>query len=658
MEETELGLADSGSDDEMPGIADILAEKQARESLREQKERLQKLKLAVLAQQQQKKNASTDAAADAKADGDGDGDDDDDDDGLDVVLEDTMHSVARQEAAARAKAGRSRPSSGRAMQLRMARVASSPPQQRAATQRHHLTSTSPEKRMAAAAQSTFLALANSSSGNNGSGAVRSGTTIGMSKDELERMVLRRAEAQSERLRREKEEEWVRRGGRVVSVMQVVGDNKVRELIGEALERGEEGARASARDGDDDEDDDDGDGDGDYVPPGEGGSASPQPQLPIEAEELGDDGEAQTHAMDVLADEPPAAADDDDDDNHGTAEEATSEEVESHVLTDEVRLRQRPHAARARFRRAIICSDDDDEGQQQLQQSAADEDLEEADPPPLSLPDLPSPAFTSTASPWFPTSTEPDHDNHENDPDVSGNDTDKENRAVVRRDDARPAPAHGARVLFDDLLSASASGTTKTTMASAVQPLPLLQPSVFAQDDDPFAFTPSPAKARDEALRRLESPTPPPMRVFDVAAAGTGKRGLSQLFEDEKEENGDANAQRGGGDNGTATQNDGLMGFKPALGSLSEAFEQTQVNAQRTLIFSNIWLNDPYQTHLRKHQGQGPGLEQMALRRCVVVQTRSFHSRLKPRRRHCSLLWKLMTAYARGQPRFSRKNRST
>jgi hypothetical protein len=52
---------------------------------------------------------------------------------------------------------------------------------------------------------------------------------------------------------------------------------------------------------------------------------------------------------------------------------------------------------------------------------------------------------------------------------------------------------------------------------------------FASDDDPFAFTPPPAKARDELRKTL-----PPVRVFDVAVAGTVER----------------------------TQNDGLMGFKP------------------------------------------------------------------------------------------------
>ena len=66
-------------------------------------------------------------------------------------------------------------------------------------------------------------------------------------------------------------------------------------------------------------------------------------------------------------------------------------------------------------------------------------------------DLPSPTFTSVASPW-PTGNaeQPDHDHeHENDPYVSSNETDKENHAVG----PAPAPTHGACVLFNDIPSA-------------------------------------------------------------------------------------------------------------------------------------------------------------------------------------------------------------
>ena len=608
----------SGSDVEMPGIGDILAEKQARESLRTQKERLQKLKLAALAQQ---KTAS--AGADVPADAE-----EDSDDGLDVVP-DTMHSVAREEAAARALAGRSRPSSGRATQLRLARVAGSP--QRAVTL--HLPTESPQKRLAAAAQSMFLASSFAPGKGNGVAGGRGKRSAGMTKAELERMVLRSAEAQSEHLRREKEEEWVGRGGRVVGVMEVVGDEKVQELIGEALERNE-GARVQDGGGDEDEDDD-----GEYVPiEGERGSASPRP---IEAQELGDDGEEQTATDEkmVIVDERPG-------ENSGTTEEADSE-VESHA-PDELRPRG-PRAARTR-RHAVIGSDDED-GQSATENADVDAEEHDAPPPPLSLPDLPSPAFTSTASPW--PSAEPDHD-HENDPDVSGNDTDKENRAVVWRDDARPTPTHGARVLFDDLLSARAVGTK----VAGVQALPLLQPSVFAADDDPFAFTPSPAKAREEALRRLESPTP--LRVFDTA--GPGKRGLSQMFEEEEnDDNADALKIQGRGDNDAATQGDdanlGLVGFKPVLGGLSEAFEQTQVNKHSPRVFPSSLLPIVQLTPTFRMY-RDLDLERVALRRCVAPQTLSFHSRSKRRRWGCSLRWMLTMAYAHGQPRSLRKNKST
>ncbi|KAI9448540.1 hypothetical protein H4582DRAFT_2141813 [Lactarius indigo] len=195
--------------------------------------------------------------------------------------------------------------------------------------------------------------------------------------------------------------------------------------------------------------------------------------------------------------------------------------------DDVRLR-RPRGARPC--RAIIGSDDD----------------EGAD-----LPDLPSPAFTS---PWPSRHSAPDHgEEKENDPDVSGNDTDKENRAVVCRAPAELcACPRGTRTVRrparHESYCATAAGCcwVKTTLSRS---------------------QPSPAKARDEALRRLSSPTP--VRVFGES----GKRGLSQMFEEEEDS---APAPQGGDDGATRGDADpGLVEFKPALGGLSQAFEQTQ-----------------------------------------------------------------------------------
>ena len=517
---------DSGSDVEMPGIGDILAEKEARESLRTQKERLQQLKLAAIARQQ--KTASTSAGSPPGAEHDSD------DDGLDVVP-DTMHSVAREEAAARAAAGRTRPSASRTTQLRFARVAASP--QRGGTHSFiPTTNESPEKLMAAAAQPTFLS---SLARGNGAAAGRGKHSAGMTKADLERMVLRSAEAQSEQLRREKEEEWVRRGGRVVGIMEDVGEEKVQELIGEALEHDEHTpAQGDGAGGDDDDDDDD--DDGDYNPI-ERGSASP----------LQEQREQDEVAMPI--EEKRAYGNELPDDDDGI-DEAAATEVDSEAESgapNNARLRRRT----ARARHAIVGSDDED----------GPPAVEPANDPPLSLPDFPSPAFTSMASPWPSGNAEPiDHD-HENDPDVSGNDTDKENRAVVRY--GGPPSTHGARVLFDDILGARGG------MGSAVQP------SVLLTDDDPFAFTPSPAKAQEQALRRLGSPAP---RYFG------GKRGLSQMFE---EEEGDSLApvpalmiQGVDGERATPSETDpGLVGFKPVLGGLSQAFEQTQVTRIPSLL---------------------------------------------------------------------------
>jgi mediator of replication checkpoint protein 1 len=518
--------SDSGSDVEMPGISEILAQKEARESQRAQKERLQRLKLAAIAQQQQKR-ASTVGSPGVEQDSD--------DDGLDVVP-DTMHSVAREEAAARAAAGHTRPSAGRTTQLRFARVADSPQRSDA----HPIippTAESPEKLLAAAAQSTFI-----SSLVRGGGAVAGGKrNVGMTKADLERMVLRSAEAQSEQLRREKEDEWVRRGGRVVGVMEAVGEERIQELIAEALERSGDTPAQVDEGGDAGSDDDD--NDAHYVPI-ERGSASPQP-------EQGEHEEVQMSIEEKRANMVECAEDD-----VGIAEAVAETEGDSETESgapNNVRLRGRT----GRPRHTIIGSDDEDGPPAHT--SKSEEDIR---PPPLSLPDLPSPAFTSTApSQPFGNTEHPDHDHdHENDPDVSGNDTDKENRAVVRCDVSGPTPTYGARILFDDILS------TRAGMGAA------LQHSVLPADDDPFAFTPSPAKAREQAMRRLGSPVPKPF---------AGKRGLSQMFEEEEGDGpGSVPAlmiQGVDGERATPGEMDaGLVGFKPVLGGLSQAFEQTQV----------------------------------------------------------------------------------
>jgi mediator of replication checkpoint protein 1 len=521
--------SDSGSDVEMPGISEILAQKEARESQRAQKERLQRLKLAAIAQQQQKRASSGIGSPPGTGQ-------DSDDDGLDVVP-DTMHSVAREEAAARAAAGHTRPSAGRTTQLRFARVADSP-QRGDAHSIIPATTESPEKLLAAAAQSTFV----SSLARGGAVVGRGKRTVGMTKADLERMVLRSAEAQSEQLRREKEEEWVRRGGRVVGVMEAVGEEKIQELIVEALERS--GDTPAEDDGGGDAGSDDDDDDPDYVPI-ERGSASPQ-------KEQGEQEEAQMPIEEKRANMVECADDDDDAIAEAMAETEVDSETDSGAPNNVHRRRRT-----GRPRHTIIGSDDEDGPPAVEHANKSEEDIR---PPPLSLPDLPSPAFTSTApSRSFGNTEHPDHD-HENDPDVSGNDTDKENRAVIRCDVSGPAPTHGARVLFDDILSARAG------MGAA------LQPSVLPADDDPFAFTPSPAKAREHAMRRLGSPVPKPF---------AGKRGLSQMFE---EEEGDSlrsvpalMIQGVDGERATPGEMDaGLVGFKPVLGGLSQAFEQTQV----------------------------------------------------------------------------------
>jgi mediator of replication checkpoint protein 1 len=576
--------ADSSSDVEMPGIGAILAEKQARDDHRTRQEKLQQLKLAAL-----EKQKKTDSANDTE----------DSDDGLDVVP-DTMHSVAREEAAARASAGRTRPSAGRNAQLRFAGVAPSP--QRPAL----LPTQSPEKRMAAAARPAFLAPSARDDGAAGIMAGR-GKRGGMTKAELDQMMLQNAEVQSEGRRKEKEEEWVRRGGRVTGVMEDVGSENLQALVEKVREQS---GGADTQDGED-EDDNDAD-DGDYVPV-ERGSASPEP---MEAQE-GHDNQKTTAGKEMAHEAEHRVAD------FHIAEAAADTDSEMESSAPDVHLR-RPRAARPR--RAVIGSDD--EGADSGAENAVEEDVH---PPPLSLPDLASPAFPSP-SPWLTRHPGPDNgDEKENDPDVSGNDTDKENRAVVCRAPLSSAPVQGARVLFDDILGAR-SGST-----ASVQPLQLLG------EDDPFVFTPSPVKAREDALRRLSSPTP--ARVFGTS----GKRGLSQMFEEE--EDGAPIPQGGNDDAARGNIDPGLVAFNPALGGLSQAFEQTQVRP------FHVQLPATRSQHVRR-TSMDLGLAQVASPLCDAAVTPSFRSHLMHRLRLCSPRWRSTTVCVRRQPRYSRRNKST
>jgi hypothetical protein len=205
----------------------------------------------------------------------------------------------------------------------------------------------------------------------------------MTKAELDQMMLRNADVQSKQARGGKEEEWVRRGGRVTGIMEDVGSENLQALI-QALERGE---GADTQDVADD-DDEDGEEDGDYVPD-ERGSASPRPQ-----------GEGH--------DDQKTAADEEmmHEDEHRVADDRTTEaaadtdsEIESSA-PDDVHLR-RPRAARNR--RAVIGSDD--EGAE----SGAENAAEDVHPPPLCLPDLPSPAFTHAVR--RPARRESRHESH-------------------------------------------------------------------------------------------------------------------------------------------------------------------------------------------------------------------------------------------------------
>ena len=86
-----------------------------------------------------------------------------------------------------------------------------------------------------------------------------------------------------------------------------------------------------------------------------------------------------------------------------------------------------------------------------------------------------------------------------------------------------------------------------------------------------------------------------MRVFEAS----GKQGLSQMFEEE--EDGVPIAQSASNDGTTGGNVDpGFVEFKPALGGLSQSFEQTQV--QRTLSSFRMQHADTHSQHTQDISG--------------------------------------------------------
>ncbi|KAL6309572.1 MRC1-like domain-containing protein [Sparassis latifolia] len=172
----------SGSDEEMPDVGSLLQADHAKRTKEEQRKRLQQEKLRLV--ELQKKRARPD-----------EGDDSD----LEVVQDD-MKVVIEEEAKGRRVFSAHKPSVGRKKQLTLAlRSSKTTPHKRVMKQ-----STNGTAMLEFAAASVFTRPADT----------RDHGTISMSHTDVSKFLLQNATKQAEALQRAKEEEWVRRGGRL------------------------------------------------------------------------------------------------------------------------------------------------------------------------------------------------------------------------------------------------------------------------------------------------------------------------------------------------------------------------------------------------------------------------------------------------------------
>ncbi|KAI0069203.1 hypothetical protein BV25DRAFT_115477 [Artomyces pyxidatus] len=469
----------------------VQARQTARSRAQEEARRKEELKLRKLAYLDERKQHATTSMYKAGPDALVLSDESDED----LVVEDTMQVVAREEAANRLK--RSPPKKGAEVQRKFA--AKSP--------RKGGLPPSPEK------VAKFLTEAAQPSFSLGKSKTTRPT---MDLKDLNRVLLTKAESVGEKVRRDKEQEWERRGHTVSRVLAPAKDNPMEQLLGKALERRN---RDVPMDEDEDADDED------WVPE-ERGSASPEPP-------------------DAPDDEYAENLPEDRDDNPMVDGQDADLEDDAEILPPVVRGRA--------HRRAIADSDGE-----------SDDDAENAAPPPPSHGTVmssfpPSPSFPSP-SPMPDVETELE----------LGNETDKENMKdrMFDRGEDKENKAVARHRLFGSALAMDDDDELPSP-ARLFQSPPL--------EDDPFSFSQTPVKEKQAALTRLRSPLPSLALSPAFGKKGKGRAGLSQFFDDdagaEVEGGGFGDVFASGSSPSKQTQN--LEGLKMDLGGLSQAFEQTQ-----------------------------------------------------------------------------------
>ncbi|THH18016.1 hypothetical protein EW146_g2906, partial [Bondarzewia mesenterica] len=502
---------DSDSDKEMPSVNEILKKDEQKRAQKERARELMELKLRALEAQQESRAAShykPGKGAITLLDSDEDED-------LEVV-DDNMQVVAREEAADRLK--RTKPSEGTKRQLELAMG-----YQRASKA---LLQHSPEKKVVRGGVSAEVLQAAAapafSFGNARDEKAKGKAAPRVSQQALLQKLLADARVQSERETRKKEQEWVKRGGKLKdgSYEEVKGMDEYVEKAIKAEKRRDSMLEGGEMDGDEDEEED-----GDWRPV-ERGSASPEP---------GDD-EQESEEMD---------------ENVGVDENI----VEDEAQTESERTRPRTARRSAARPRAIVDSDADSDAEnahpihQRPIQSLLPSSLNSPTPSFSLSATIPPPSFNLNLHHRASTSSFEDHTDAEAE---LGNETDKENvegrmfdrgedkenKAVVRlvlgeRPEYVFRQSSGLFGVEEDMrnqLSMSPLGVgdadeLNEDLEGARAPLKeLLSPRAGDDLEDPFL--PTPTKQVRDVHFRLSLSSLPPLFGSSKGAAG----GLSQFFD--------------------------------------------------------------------------------------------------------------------------------
>jgi len=471
------------NDDDLPDVSDLLAAEERKQKAKQ----LAEIKRQALVRQEAQSLP----------------DDDDDDD---LVVESDMHAVADEEAGERRvrHAKHIRPSVGRKRQLMLGGIGSSK-----ADKGH-------KEALARAKRNPLDFLKESARP-----AFRHGTkhgkdeTAGLTPAALNRMMIEHSERDRADINKQKEEEWIRRGGKAVSDVEIA-EVKTEDWAALLQRGGQE--KSAPMEVDDGKASDENDGDWD---PELRGSISPEP---VEAGSGDDDGvtsEVEV-AMDVLTDR-----DDDDDDDDADDKENSRP--------------RRPRRLAAH--RAVLDSDEDDDaesdrslqskpsfGQVLVPDTSFAENV-------VTLNRMPGIIHRGSLS-SFDEPTEDENDKENNTQLMFDKSEDKENKAVVRHSPLPARAALGPRggSLFEleertrRTLSMSPSAVELSNddhrRADDESDKPRSPLKDLRDDDDPFAFPSFTSRLQRPSSSGLASPPP----AFDKHA----QTGFSQFLGEDDE----------------------------------------------------------------------------------------------------------------------------